>query len=324
MSDQTLVIRVPTRLSRDIRALITGSTAYADISEFAEVALQNQLLLEGANGVDAGSPDASFEEEHSNLLRMPNHTPPAPLPADEIRDPAPLFVLTNRLFPIKVACRVAANLNDGGGVALRELNLKAAEAARQLGHALRHEDEGANRKGPERRWIGLPVSESRDPAMRRFATSFTLHADGSGIARGPLAQLGLATLVNDGFDAQLTETGWRLAVAESPILDSAAGGTLSTAEREIFIEVFCRQAGEHQALREFIEAVAAADGDQANVDQRLQSTHPNWSGARVTSHRAAMLGRMADLGLASVKGRGSTACISLVEDAAHRFGDEKR
>jgi hypothetical protein len=309
-------------MSRDVRALILESTAYADISEFATVAFQNQLSIEGGDDVDVASAGGSPGDELSDLLRLPHLDQEVTLPVGETGDPAPLFVLTNRLFPIKVACRVAANLNDGGPVGLRKMNLKAAEAARQLGRSLRHEDEQANRKGPERRWIGLPVSESRDPAMKRFAASFMLHADGSGAARGPMAQLGLATLADNRLDAQLTETGWQLAAAESPILDFTAEGMLSITEREIFIEAFRRHAGEWEVLCEFAEAVVAADGDQVKVDRKLQSAHPDWSAARVTSHRAAVLGRMADLGLATVKGRGSTALITLTDDATRRFEEK--
>lgn len=259
------------------------------------------------------------EERVDDLLRLPEVRLVEPPPPNELDESTPLFVLTNRLFPIKVACRVAANLTDGSPIALREFNRTAAEVARGLGESLRREDEQANRKGQARRWIGLPVSADRDPALRRFASSFTLRADGSGAARGPMAQLGLADLVGEDHDAQLTETGWKLAAAASPILDESGEGTLGLVERTIFTEALRRQPSERQAALEFINFVEEVGGAQSEVDARLGTRHPDWSSTRVTSHRAAMLGRMSDLGLVSVEGRGGTALITLAANAAAGF-----
>jgi hypothetical protein len=317
MNLQALVIRVPASLSRNIRAFVDNSDAYGDISEFAAVAFSNQLSLEDSDKDAVEAPGRA--DEFAALLRLPQARlvqPPRPGRLDES---TPLFVLTNRLFPIKVACRVAANLTDGSPMALRELNHRAAEVARSLGESLRQEDEEANRKGQARRWIGLPVSADRPPALRRFASSFMLHADGSGTPRGPMAQLGLADLVGDNHEAQLTETGWRLAAAASPILDESGEGTLGPVEREIFIAALRHQPSERQAALEFITFVDEAEGVQSGVDARLQSRHPGWSSTRVTSHRAAMLGRMSDLGLVSVEGRGDAALITLGADAAASF-----
>jgi hypothetical protein len=321
MSVQTLVIKVPTDLSRHVRAFVDDSDAYGDISEFAAVALGNQLSLE--------SPEEGIAEQDeqgdgvSPLLRMPAPRIIEPPSIAQLNDSTPLFVLTNRLFPIKVACRVAANLTDGRPLALRELNRTAAEVARGLGESLRHEDEEANRKGQARRWIGLPVSADKDPALRRFASSFMLHTDGSGTARGPMAQLGLAEIVGEDHEAQLTETGWQLAVAASPILDQSGDGTLGPAERAIFTEALRRQPSERQAALEFIDFLEEGGGVQSEVDARLATQHPDWSPTRVTSHRAAMLGRMSDLGLVSVEGRGDTALITLAADAAAGFEEER-
>ena len=321
MSVQTLVIKVPADLSRHVRAFIGDSDAYDDISEFAAVALGNQLSLEGAEE-GAAEPEEQVDGT-SPLLRLPGPRVVEPPPPGQLDESTPLFVLTNRLFPIKVASRVAANLTGGSPIALRELNRTAAEVARGLGGALRREDEGANRKGQARRWIGLPVSADRNPALRRFASSFTLHADGSGTARGPMAQLGLADLVGEDHEAQLTETGWQLAAAANPILDGSGDGTLGPVEREIFITVLRRQPSERQAALEFINFVEEAGGAQSEVDARLGTKHPDWSSTRVTSHRAAMLGRMSDLGLVSVEGRGDAALITLAAGAAASFEEDR-
>jgi hypothetical protein len=281
------------------------------------VAFGNQLSLEDPD-VSTAEPEERADDSVA-LLRLPETRLVQPPRSSQLGEPTPLFVLTNRLFPIKVACRVAANLTDGSPIALRELNRTAAEVARSLGESLRREDEQANRKGQARRWIGLPVSADRDPALRRFASSFTLHADSSGAARGPLAQLGLADLVGEAHDAQLTETGWRLAAAVSPILDESGEGTLGPVEREIFTAALRRQPSERQAALEFINFVEEAGGAQSEVDARLAVKHPDWSSTRVTSHRAAMLGRMSDLGLVSVDGRGDAALITLAAGATASF-----
>jgi hypothetical protein len=53
-------------------------------------------------------------------------------------------------------------------------------------------------------------------------------------------------------------------------------------------------------------------GVQGAIDDALQSLNPDWSDKQTVAHRAAMLGRLRDLGLASVEGRGPTAVIGLL------------
>ncbi len=324
MASQSLVIRLKPDLSRDVWSFLGQNEAYGDLSEFVAVALRNQLSIEGVTDRSAAGSSGPEGEDFDDLLTIPRDVVVPELPSPSTGAAPPLFVLTNRLFPIKVACRVAANLSGGPPIPLASFHQKAAGAARSLGLRLRREDLEAGRKGLDRRWIGLPVSDAQDPALRRFMSSFTLHTAASGSAHGPMIQLGLAVLGDDSRDVQLTKAGWQLAVAPNPILDESQNGVFNAIERDLLIEALCAQSAERQGVLDFIEITRKAKGRQSAVDRALQETHGEWSSARVGAHRAALVGRLWDLGLASVIGRGPSAEIVLDDTVAELFGGGKK
>src|SRR4051794_28703862 len=123
---QALIVLLPATLSRRLRVYLdTPSAPYSDLSEFLQVAAENQLALEqaGLTPRSAVNPppksqlradhsaegelrriDRPHREEWERWLVPPNGTTVA------IASAAPkataLFALTNRLNPIPLACRV--------------------------------------------------------------------------------------------------------------------------------------------------------------------------------------------------------------------------
>ena len=143
--------------------------------------------------------------------------------------------------------------------------------------------------------------------MVRFAVSFTVGKnDGNA---GPLVILGLAAVVDDDRVA-LTKAGWRLAAAPSPLLEESGSGTLSGEERDIFTEQIGAASGECAAVIEFLELVVQANGSQPQVDRMLGAHYGEWSGNRTTAHRAAIVGRLAELSMLSAAGRGGGRAAS--------------
>ena len=116
--------------------------------------------------------------------------------------------------------------------------------------------------------------------------------------------LGLAAVVDDDRVA-LTKAGWRLAAAPSPLLEESGSGTLSGEERDIFTEQIGAASGECAAVIEFLELVVQANGSQPQVDRMLGAHYGEWSGNRTTAHRAAIVGRLAELSMLSAAGRGA-------------------
>lgn len=306
--EQTVVLRLPAELVRRGRSFADAhADAYGSFSELVGAALANQLELEAE-----GHAGPSGEGGGSGLLGR-RLLPPDLAEPPEV-DRGPLFVLTNRLFPLKVSCRVLANLQSSGAVPAGEFQAAAARAARLLGLRLRDEDARAGRRGPDRRWIALPVGDDEHAALARYAQFFALGISGSGSPTGPLPQLSLATAVGDGGECRLTQLGWDVAEAANPVLDGdEAEPLLDSTERRLFIEALRTNPAETEAIAEFRGAVEGAAGIQSEVDAAIQRAHEGWNRERAAAQRAAMVGRLHDLGLASVDGRGPAAAISLDE-----------
>jgi len=308
---QSMIVKLPQQLIRKTRAYISSTAAYEDLSELVLVALENQLALDGSSEEPtprAVDPGESLGRAALVALRKPDVGPPV---IEAIECGEPLFSMTNRLFPLKVAARVLANTTDQA--TLHDFQHGAAEAARALGQKLRGEDARAGRKGAERRWIALPVGEDEQAALSRFVHHFALTLSSDGVARGPLAYLGLAALL-DGRP-RLTELGLEFALAHSPVLDDDADAhaLLTDDERQLLIRGILANRGEILEVREFLRVARHHGGRQHHVDAALRIAHDSWSEAQAVAQRAAMVGRLRDLGLASVEGRGPAARIRLAD-----------
>jgi hypothetical protein len=318
--DQTIVVSLPAALARRARAYLATSEGYDGLSELIGVALENQLELEGATGASATAAPSARPLSIALPALLKART--GPLATNGPRESVePLFSLTNRLFPLKVAARVLANLENEA--TLHDFRVEASRAARALGQVLRADDGRAGRRGADRRWIALPVGADEDAALARFAEHFTLGVTAAGEPSGPLAQIVLAAVGESG--PSLTPLGAELALAQNPVLDgrSDEGSLLSPEERNLFRQALRTNAGELHAILEFLRTVRKHGGRQADVDAALRHHHSSWSEAQAVAHRAAMVGRLRDLGCVWVEGRGPSARIRLAEGAESNWDERE-
>lgn len=307
---QALVLHLDERLAREVREhLATSGGGYRSLNEFVEVALMNQLAAEAVGAISTSTNPRGDAGVMSALA--PVNGPPPDL-ADPVTADEALFVLTNRLGPVKVAARALANMGAGGWPTLRDFQDTAARSARELGLRIRQQDAAQGRGGGARRWVAFPVGADERAAMDRFVFSFTLSAGAEGPS-GAMAVLGLAGL--NGDRAILTEPGWALAAEPSPLIDGPAGPRMSPAESKILREQVRRAPRELEAVDEFLGLVTRAAGSQSRVDELLAARHQDWTSDLALAHRSAMLGRLADLGSLEVSGRGSKATIELLPPA---------
>ena len=255
-------------------------------------------------------------------LDLPTSLPALPLAVDSDLGSLPLPFLTNRLSPLKASVRALANLaaSEGDWPRIRDFQAKAGHAARERGLQLRTEDQAAGRRGRDKRSVAWPIGANPATALERFAYAFTLAIDGSR-ATGPLATLGLATVI-DGR-VQLTEAGWELAAAPSPVLDGG-DGTLSRDEAVILLRQLRRSPAEREAIAEFLGAVRRAAGAQPRIDELLGVWHSDWSADQAAAQRSAMIGRLEELDLVSVSGRGANATVILQQPDGISVGIEER
>lgn len=229
--------------------------------------------------------------------------PPAP------DSPLPLPFLTNRLSPLKASVRALANLavREREWPKLSDFQAKAGHAARDRGLQLQAEDHAAGRRARQKRSVAWPIGANPIAALERFIFAFTLATD-NGTPTGPLASLGLATLVEG--RAALTRHGWKLATAPSPVLDGGEG-TLSVEEIAILRERLVDSSAERDAVVEFVRAAHRAAGAQPRIDELLSAWHSEWSADQAAAQRSAMIGRLGELGLIEVTGRGVNALVAL-------------
>ncbi len=331
MPEQAFVIRLESELGRRVmKVLNTSGQGYNSLDEFVSVALLNQLNAEASdtNPPLVQSRGLVPSQIHGMLVR-----PTGDVVAKNLAEPMAssdgLFILTNRLSPLKVATRVLANLqglvdrlaDERKWPTVKTFHTTAGLAARALGFELRGLNRADSVTGRDKRWTGYPVGQDERSSLARFAVSFTLAAT-DGVASGPLAILGLAAAINGGRVA-LTEAGWRLALAPSPLLGESSAGTLSDEERAILTKQVGGAPGECAAVVEFFELVVLADGSQKKVDELLGLRHDDWSENRTTAHRAAMVGRLCELRMLEGSGRGTSAQLSLLP-AGERFSEESK
>lgn len=326
---QVLIVQVPDDIARRAKRFVasTGS-GYASLSELVVVALQNQLLLHelqtSPDGAVSGDRESDGLAGSSSVLSIGTLRPqdiqvllhrPEDRPPDTLQFLKPaaerLFVLTNRLGPLKIGARVLANLRlmDGNWPTIEQFTIKAAQTARALGARLRAEDERKRARGPERRATGFPIGPEAEKALDRFVSSFTLVRGTSGRAVGPMAILCLAD-VRDGR-AILTDPGWELAAACSPLLGECDGHTLGEDEREILRNSLLSTGGETKGILQTAGAIQQTSGRQIDVDKTLGRLNPSWSPMRVVAERASMIGRLRDVGIVELNGRGEEARVIL-------------
>ena len=210
---------------------------------------------------------------HGSLLAKPTE-PPERLLEPRASSSEELFVLTNRFGPIKIACRVLSNMRrEGRGPTIEDFQESAAKSARQLGLKLRERELAEGLRGSRRISTAFPVGKNERAGLNRFIASFTV-GENQGAVSGPLAILGLANIEHG--SVYLTEAGWELASAPSPLLGEAAGTTLSTEESTILIKRVAESPGERRAVRRFLDVVKKTGGTQSKVDAELRRANPSW------------------------------------------------
>ena len=324
MAEQTFTVRLNSELARRVmKVLNTPGRGYDSLDEFVSVALLNQISAE----VSVINTDGLAASQIHGLLARPPSDAVVKNLAEPVASSDRLFILTNRLSPLKIAARVLVNLQERVGrladdrewPTVKTFQTTAGHAARALGFELQRLDRYDSLSGRDKRWTGYPVGRDERSSLERFAVSFVL-AETNRAASGPLVILGLAAPI--GGRAALTDAGWHLALAPSPLLDESSLGTLSDEERAIFTQQIGGAPGERAAVVEFLELVIGANGSQKKVDEMLSSRHRQWSANRTTAHRAAMVGRLCELGMLETRGRGVSARLGLLP-AGQQFSEER-
>ncbi len=305
------IINLPEHLSRRAIAHIDDpNTPYTSLDDLVSIAIRNQLSLD----LDFGTSQKidSNGEMHHNLYDSRRLDNPLILRASldniKLANPStklhPLSFLTNRLNPFSIVVRIVANLHQPNP---KTFIKEATRVAHEVGLYLRSLDRSAGLKRDKWRSVSWPVGTDVNRTMEKFRVSYLIDDSGN----GPLFNLGLANIIDE-ESICLTPLGKELAQAPSPLLgEDSEGWTLSQNAKSVLQACVLQNKHECSSIRTFLKAVENHDGIQAKIDKDLGTSESNWTNAHVVSHRAAMIGRLHDIDVISVKGRGPNAVINI-------------
>ncbi len=324
---QQYVVSIPGSLARRARAVVEGSgQAYEDLNELIVVALENQLRIEASSSPAPAGAEPTSDATQSTDYGLADLAgePVARVSLDGVElDTVPprgtgarLFVLTNRLSPVALGCRILLGLTvRDGPPGLEHFLDEASRAARKLGLILRSQDQDSSVSAADRRSVAWPVGDDEAKSVERFRWAFLLHPEGAADP-GAMEELGLA--VTRGRKALLTDRGVALGAAASPLLGEVEDGwTLGPDQQKVLKDQLLSMPEERTEIAMVLSAVAGRDNGiaQEELDRHIAAAHDSWSRNQRVAHRAAMLGRLRELDILEVTGRGSAAIVKTKEGA---------
>jgi hypothetical protein len=287
--------------------------SFLDFNEFVVAALENQLqLLAGAAPAEAEKPPPTRPRDTPPRAELDVLRPVATTDVETVEASTPknaLFMLTNRMNPFPIPLRILANMTVAAGPpSLDAFAAAASEAARSVGLDLQRRDALVGPGPRGRRAVGWPVGEEAWKSRDRFTASFLLRQTQKGHV-GPLLDLGLCDV--RGELVFPTERGLALAEFPNPLLGEVAGEGLSEQQQELLRAALRHNSPEFDEICLFTEALSLARGDVTTADTVLARVHADWNAAQISAHRSAMVGRLIDVSILKIWGRGRTAKATL-------------
>ncbi len=224
-----------------------------------------------------------------------------------------IFGQHNKLLPVKANVRALLNLlrtaTKLSSVELEEASRQIANEASRLGDVLRRSDLNFKRSRDESIALAFPSSEpsNSDKSRLRYASQFVGSVSREGRMTGLLIDLKLVNIDRHKPPRiRLTEPGLRFAELPNPILDAEAA-----IQQERFspeeIDFMLHHIQDHLPVEQFaFSATLAAITDGSNTPEMLDSALKKFLPDRkdkpftlafLTTQRAGVISRMADLGL---------------------------
>lgn len=295
------------------------ASPYEDFDGLVELAIRNQLSLDSHLDRQGATDSPTTQSAHHDasrprsgdlsLARAVDSDFQVPTGVDP-QAVQPLTFLTNRSNPFTIAVRILANLSREGEVRWESFVHSARTTAREVGIRLRAEDEVQKRGQDLRRSISWPIGTDAGRSMDKFEASYLLDQSGS----GPLVDAMLATISPKTQAVMLTKRGLELARCPSPLMDeNARGHTVSPEAAQTLCDALAHNRAEAAEISAFFTVLDDGHARQESVDDAISQAHPNWTENHVVSHRAGLTGRLRDLEVIEVHGRGPNAVIKLAQ-----------
>lgn len=311
------LVELPTAKVEAIKSLI-DSGKYQDAQSFILTAIENQLYLEKQpierfTPVEAQTMQSS-EETCSpsltlSLLSRPDFEQPSNItvqdPNPEVLNAKYLWALYNRIFPVKVTLRVLLNLlrtnpTDSGYTDLIAVTDAAASEARKLNLVLSKIDKKSHRIHGEKLSAGLPHAGHR--ALERFKSHFVGAINSKGHVEGAPALLRFINIRKDEAghpQIGITESGFRFAIMENPILDkSDYSRVFHDEEIDFYLKHISEKLPkEYMLSMNMLKAIKNGNNTPNELVKVIHDADPNISSKEAYAIRSSAVSRLSELGM---------------------------
>jgi hypothetical protein len=232
----------------------------------------------------------------------------------------------NRLFPLKIVMRVAANLllnsegykmlnEEEGGLTYTPLFLEdlRVESAKVAAYAKKRMEWLDSANGTEYgNWFSVALTDGSKKQNERFMSQFvgSVRTPGQGLP----FELGLLD-IDDG-EVQLTELGLQFTVMENPLIDSKEikdKSTLSLQERKMIVRAIQRNVpSEYTLMGELVDLIKEGKNTPKQIEQFLVEKYSK-SQTEASLQRTGVFARMQELGMVERIKEGRTVHYNLME-----------
>ena len=232
----------------------------------------------------------------------------------------------NRLFPLKIVMRVAANLllnsegykmlnEEEGGLTYTPLFLEdlRVESAKVAAYAKKRMEWLDSANGTEYgNWFSVALTDGSKKQNERFMSQFvgSVRTPGQGLP----FELGLLD-IDDG-EVQLTELGLQFTVMENPLIDSKEikdKSTLSLQERKMIVRAIQRNVpSEYTLMGELVDLIKEGKNTPKQIEQFLVEKY-NKSQTEASLQRTGVFARMQELGMVERIKEGRNVHYNLME-----------
>jgi hypothetical protein len=233
----------------------------------------------------------------------------------------------NRLFPLKIVMRVAANLllNSEGYKLLNEedegyahtplfLEDLRVEAAKVATYAKKRMEWLDSSNGTEYgSWFSVALTDGSKKQDERFMSQFV----GSVRTPGQGLPFELGFLDYDEDEVKITELGLRFTLAENQVIDNSenwqSSSTLSPFERKILLQAIQRNVpSEYELMKELITMIKNGVNTPKAIEEFLKENYGK-SDTEASLQRTGIFARMQEMGMVQRVKEGRTVHYEILE-----------
>ncbi len=309
---------------------------YDSVSQFIDTAIENQLHLESVDPLDReralddalGGFDVQVavpeETSHAVAAAKLGLTSASIVTVDEpvpkMLDSDYLWMMVNRILPIKVALRsfeayLSNNPTSSGWTNLVAVHDAAVREAIRIGRLLQANDR--RRGNGDKLAIGFPSSRD-EKSQSRFKWFCVGALKSNGLITGGPAWLHFVNIIKDSSGnvmIGLTKAGVEFADLKNPAIDAGDSSPLSPAETDYLLSHIRRVLPkEHRVMLTVVDSITKGRNTPNELIEPVKSVLDT-DDAESISQRASLVSRLAEMGLVVRKRNGLHITYELTDRA---------